>query len=290
MESRTLRHNPSGEQTEVAARPIWKRLGPRELVEIFAVFNLSFLALDILLAHSYNRFRHWAEWIPFVFSCAVPVIMAPAMWVSRLDPRRGASKWAGLVVGWVSVIVGVTGMVLHLNSNFFEAMTIKSLVYTAPFIAPLSYAGVGMLLILNRSVISGMAEWSGWVLLLAAGGFFGNFVLSLTDHAQIGFYGGVEWIAVGAGALGFAFLLMPVVMNVTSGFVRICFVVMALQVIVGLVGFGLHVRADLRGKETTIWDLVHGAPPFAPLLFANIALLGAIGLWARGRAVRSTAV
>jgi hypothetical protein len=150
--------------------------------------------------------------------------------------------------------------------------------------APLSYTGVGMLLILNRSVISGTAEWSGWVLLLAAGGFFGNFVLSLTDHAQIGFYGGVEWIAVAAGALGFGFLLMPLVMNVSSGYVRLCFAVLALEVVVGCLGFGLHVHADLHGRETSIWDIVHGAPPFAPLLFANIALLGAIGLWARRRA------
>ena len=50
------------------------------------------------------------------------------------------------------MVVGVAGLVLHLDSHFFAEQTIKNLVYTAPFAAPLVYAGVGLLLILNRMV------------------------------------------------------------------------------------------------------------------------------------------
>ncbi len=39
-----------------------------QLLEIFVLFNLAFLALDVFIAHSINDFGHWAEWIPFYFS------------------------------------------------------------------------------------------------------------------------------------------------------------------------------------------------------------------------------
>ena len=37
------------------------------IVELFVLSNFGFLVLDIWLAHSVNRFRHWGEWIPFWF-------------------------------------------------------------------------------------------------------------------------------------------------------------------------------------------------------------------------------
>jgi hypothetical protein len=83
--------------------------------------------------------------------------------------------------------------VLHLDSRFFDERTIRSLTYAAPFAAPLAFTGLGLLLILNRLVAADSAEWAHWVLLLALGGFIGNFVFSLTDHAQNGFFNPVEW-------------------------------------------------------------------------------------------------
>jgi hypothetical protein len=41
---------------------------------------------------------------------------------------------------------------------------------------------------MNRMVAAGTVEWGRWVLLLALGGFAGNLVLSLCDHAQNGFF------------------------------------------------------------------------------------------------------
>ena len=53
-----------------------------------------------------------------------------------------------------------------------------------------------------------------------------------------------------------------------------------MQVAVGLGGFGLHVMADFNSQPGGWWEsVVHGAPPFAPLLFCNLAVLGAVGLW-----------
>ena len=63
-----------------------KALGDLHLiVELFALSNLAFLALDIYVAHSMNAFRHAAEWIPFVFSLVASV----ALVVGLLLPATG---------------------------------------------------------------------------------------------------------------------------------------------------------------------------------------------------------
>src|SRR5262245_64192341 len=59
------------------------------------------------------------------------------------------ARGLGLAVGWGSVAVGIAGMLFHLDSAFFEAQTLKNLVYTAPFAAPLAYAGLGFLILLR---------------------------------------------------------------------------------------------------------------------------------------------
>ena len=51
------------------------------------------------------------------------------------------------------------------------------------------------------------------MLLLALGGFVGNFVFSLTDHAQNGFFNPLEWIPVVSSALAVGFLLVPFVVR-----------------------------------------------------------------------------
>jgi len=57
---------------------------------------------------------------------------------------------------------------------------------------------------------------------------------------------------------------------------------MIVQILVGLLGFGLHVTANLEGVEPTMLRRsIYGAPVFAPLLFPNLAILDCIGLWER---------
>jgi hypothetical protein len=279
-------------------------LTPRSLLELFILGNLAFLGLDIFIAHSSNNFgfrslhayARWAEWAPIGFSLAAPVLLLIGMLTGGLTrPERGFARAVGLLIGTCAIVVGVAGLLFHLNSQFFELRTLKSLVYTAPFAAPLSYAGLGLLLILNRcsdgpypSSLPGgegeMPEWAGWVLLLTAAGFLGNFVLSLADHAQNGFYVWTEWIPVTASAFAFACLAAPLLMRSTPTYLWICAGILALQVVVGLLGFSLHLWADLHSPSTSLRDqLVNRAPVFAPMLFADLAILGALGLWAMQR-------
>jgi hypothetical protein len=55
---------------------------------------------------------------------------------------------------------------------------------------------------------------------------------------------------------------------------------MLVQAAVGLLGFYYHTAANLRGPSPSMMDnFVYGAPALAPLLFPNLVLLTAIGLW-----------
>ncbi len=272
-------------------RPLVDRLvavGPLPWVELFAASNLAFLALDIFIAHSINRFVHPAEWLPLVFSIVATVMLLVEMaWKGpRPTGHGGDGRWLGLIVGWGSVAVGVAGLLLHLQSAFFEEQTLKNLVYTAPFAAPLAYTGLGLLVLLNRMMPSVSAEWATWVVLLALGGFLGNFVLSLADHAQNGLAHPMEWWAVDSAALAIGALAMLTALPGDRGLRRYVAAILLVQVATGVVGAGYHVAGNLRLPGETLWDrFLYGAPVFAPLLFADLAGLAALGLWGLARTI-----
>lgn len=270
---------------------------PSAWAELFALANIAFLALDIFLAHSTNAFAEPAEWVPLGYSLAAPVLLVIAMALGGLVPesgpgsgRRRVARGLGLAAGWVAILVGIAGLLLHLESHFFREQTLKNLVYTAPFAAPLAYTGLGLLLVMDRMVDGRSVEWARWVVLLALGGFAGNFVLSLSDHAQNGFFDAAEWIAVIAAAAAVGVLTAVLVVYDDRGLRLLALWVMAAQVIVGMLGFAYHVRANLLRPAGSLWDkFVFGAPAFAPLLFANLAALALIGLGALGWASRGSA-
>lgn len=259
-------------------------LDHRLWLEVFVLVNLAFLSVDIYLAHSVNQFRQWPEYIPLYFSLAAPAILLVGLLAGEWGGWRAAWRDLGYLVGWSAVGIGLIGVILHLDSRFFYDRTIKSLVYAAPFAAPLAYTGLGLLLVMNRMVASDSPEWPRWVLLLTLGGFFGNFLFSLTDHAQNGFYLWEEWIPVVSSAFAVGFLATPLCTPVGRRYLWLCGGVMLVQGAVGLLGFYFHVAANLYGPSPRAWDnFVFGAPSLAPLLFPNLVLLAAIGLWVLGK-------
>ena len=211
-------------------------------------------------------------------SPAVLAVIIVLRWIGHFEaPWRDV----GYTVGWLSVLVGLGGVLYHLESRFFLDRTLKSLTYAAPFAAPLAYAGLGFLLLMNRMVAARSAEWARWVIFMSLGGFFGNFVLSLTDHASNGFFAKTEWIPVISSALATGFLIVPLVLTVTRRFMDVCLIVMLTQALVGVLGFWFHIQANLVEPGNSLFDrLVNGAPPIAPLLFPNLVGLALIGIWA----------
>ena len=275
--------------------PISSRLrrvvDPLVLVELFVVSNIAFLACDIFVAHSVNVFSHWAEWVPLAFSLVAPVALVVAMALAgnirppsplagrQLAAAQRLARVLGMTVGAASVAVGVAGLLWHLESQFFEEQTLRNLVYTAPFAAPLSYSGLGMLLLLDRMVPSDTVSWARWVVLLGLGGWVGNFALSLADHAQNAFFHWAEWIPVVASALAIGCLTIAAVAWRNRRFLHFCMGLMGLEIVVALMGWGAHLHSIMASPMPTFWErVVYSAPVFAPLLFADLALLTMIGL------------
>lgn len=254
----------------------WMR--PQLWVELFVLANIAFLTFDIYLAHSVNQFRRTAEYVPLYFSASTPVVLIAALTLRS----RWHAVWKDLghFVGWAAVLIGLTGVILHLQSHFFYERTLRSLTYSAPFAAPLAYTGLGFLLIMNRMVDPDSLEWAQWVLLLTLGGFVGNLIFSLADHAENGFFYKLEWVPVIASAIAIGFLVIPLVMRISRTFVDLCAVILLLEACVGIWGFVLHAERNLRGPSIHVFDnLIYGAPPMAPLLFPNLVVLGFMGLW-----------
>ena len=250
-------------------------------VEVFVTLNFAILAGDIYIAHSMNQFRVAAEYIPFYFSLAAPPLLAVVILLRWTRQMQAPWRDVGYLVGWVAILVGLAGVLFHLESSFFLQRTLKSLTYAAPFAAPLAYTGLGFLLVMNRMVERGSKRWAQWVILFAMGGFFGNFVLSLTDHAGNGFFYKTEWIPVISAAFATGFLVVPLFLEVSRRFLDLCLSVMLVQVGVGVLGFWFHFRANLMEPGHDLFSkMVNGAPPLAPLLFPNLVGLALIGLWA----------
>jgi hypothetical protein len=144
----------------------------------------------------------------------------------------------------------------------------------------LAYTGLGLLLVMNRMVDRQSEEWPRWVLLMGLGGVVGNFVFSLTDHAQNGFFHKTEWIPVVSSALAIGFLTTVYITPVTRRFLVLCAIVLLIQAAIGVLGFVLHSLANLRGPSPSPFDnFVFGAPALAPMLLPNLTLLCGIGLW-----------
>src|SRR5262249_53329513 len=123
-------------------------------------------------------------------------------------------------------------------------------------------------------------EWARWILLFTMGGFIGNFVFSLADHAGNGFFFEVEWVPVASSAVAIGFLSVPLLIQVSRLFVDTTAAILVVEAGVGLWGFALHTMGNLQGPSIRAFDnFVYGAPPMAPLLFPNLMVLGFIGLW-----------
>jgi hypothetical protein len=257
-----------------------RRVTPERAVEWFVVANIAFLGLDILVAHQENSFERRAEWAPVAFSGLATLLLLPMLLGARAPIWRALDR----LVAFGAIVIGVAGMVLHLKSAFFQEQTLGNLVYSAPFIAPLAYVGVGLLLLLVRLEAPESPTFGWWIVLLALGGFIGNLGMSLLDHAQNGLFRWTEWVPVVSAAFGVSFLLVVLIRR-EGAFIRITYGVLGLQVVVGVLGFALHVTADLgRQALPFVQRFVFGAPAFAPLLFADLAVLAAVGLWALSRA------
>jgi hypothetical protein len=74
-------------------------------------------------------------------------------------------------------------------------------------------------------------------------------------------------------------------------FLRYCLILMTVEIGVGLAGWILHLVSVIKSPMASLWDrVVYSAPIFAPMLFADLAILAMIGIVALSRTLANIQV
>ena len=244
---------------------------------LLSVMAMNFLltGIDVLMAHSQNAYFRW-ELIPLIYSpAAVLAVLARMVFQSSDVVRR-----LFLAVMWLGVVVGVTGSFLHLmgNATSGQVSLHRLLVTGSPIAAPIAFAGIAAFALVSDRY-RGVARRSK-LLVLVSLGFLGAVMAAFFDHARLAFIPSYTLIPLVTGGLATAACFYMVrVARPSNGETYIFLSVLTLSLVVGFVGFGLHVSGDLAGTQTIVWArLLYRAPLLGPLLFSNLALLGGLSM------------
>jgi hypothetical protein len=243
--------------------------------------NIFMISGDVYMAHHLELPAASFLWLPVYFSLVCGFLLTLLGLIRNVGTAGRLFHQALL---WSGVLVGAAGFYFHINRHFLGTPTLKSLVYTAPIAAPLVFAGISLfgLAVLKQEPIFKRFRRTQILILLVSGGFAGNALLSLLDHAQNHFFSYMEWFPVVASLFAtfhcFLLGLKPRWSQPDRGFL---FATLSVQIIFGLLGFYLHLKASLPlDSFDDLEKLFHVTPVLAPLLMANVAAYGILTLLA----------
>ena len=265
-------------------------MAKNRLLLIFVGINLMFTGIDVALAHSINDYIPVYEWIPILYfpfgaiSCLVIAFQS--------QPK----KWTALIhiaLMLIGVIVGILGTAFHgyavLNPGGY--LTWAWVVFGSPILAPLAFAGISLLGLyaiteevndeLGTLKVPGIGIFKAPIsrdrhfLWLVGLGFAASAVTSIIDHAQYG-YTIYKLIPIIYGLFSASVVIyLAIAKEWTKGDELVYFWTMIAAVIVGVLGFGFHLSADLAGTGAlSLERILAFAPVLAPLLFSDLGMLG----------------
>jgi hypothetical protein len=262
--------------------------------------NLIFLGIDAFTAHRISGSIRPGEWIPIVFGPVVGLLLLLAGSVA-LRRRTQAIFLATLTLA-ASIIVGLLGDFFHLQRTVLpnalpgQQISVNLLVWAPPLLAPLTFCLVGLLGIsaawIEEPPDSGVLRLWGERRLrlpysktnayffLVGLGCLASVTSSVLDHARTGFANPWLWAptAVGVFATVAACALGAIRRPTRSDLITYA-AAMLLMLLVGLIGFGLHVSVNLVELDTIVVErFLRGAPFLAPLLYCDMGLLGLLVL------------
>ncbi len=240
----------------------------------FMALNFLLTGVDVLIAHSENNFFRW-ELIPLIFSpLAVLAVLAQMVF-----PHKSVVKRTFQTIMWVGVAVGVVGTLFHLAGNATSSQqSLNSLLVTgSPIAAPIAFAGIACYALVSAHYV-GTTRRSN-LLVLVGLGFFGAVIAAFLDHARLGYVSSYTLIPLVSGTLATLVCFYMAHGQANRHETYICFSILALNFLVGLLGFGFHLLGDLAGTQTIVWArIMYRNPLMGPLLFSNLALLGGLSL------------
>ena len=271
-----------------------------QLMLAMVALNELFLGIEVYLAHGANGTIIPSEWYPIYYGLSSSVLLVLAGLLATRH-RTAASILATATLAG-SALIGFLGVYFHLARAVLptapagERLTLNLLVWAPPVLGPLAYSLAGLLgisaaweespptsgrLVIYKEHAIHLPYSKTRAFIFTVGmGTLAALVSSVLDHARAGFAGGWLWYAAAIGVFGTVVPVAFAAMDRPSRLDTFTYVAaMLCLVVTGVLGFFLHIRADLVFEYTVVIErFLRGAPPLAPLLFSNMGILGLIAL------------
>lgn len=271
-----------------------------QLVLLIAAISELFTGLDTLLAHNISGSLTRNEWIPVIFGTGAGILLLLA---GLLAFRyRALATILANIVFLVSIVVGLLGTYFHLEragiigSTVAQGRTVNALIWAPPFLGPFFFVLIGVLgisaawietpadsgrlrLLGNLHVQMPYSKTRAYFLIVGIFTLFTT-ISSVLDHSRLNLENSWLWLPMMAGIFGtmtavsLGFIEQPTRTDLTTYTVA-----MLLLLVVGLVGAVLHANTNLVAQQTIVIErFIRGSPLLAPLLFANVGLMGLVVL------------
>jgi hypothetical protein len=271
-----------------------------QAVLLMAAVNEILLGVDTYLAHSVSSPIRVGEWIPILFGPAAGLLLLLAGLIALR--RRAAANLIGTFVFAASMAVGILGSYFHLQRAILtdapagQHVSALVLVYAPPLLGPLTFIlvaliglsaawqedppGSGRLRLIGKLRLNMPLPKTRAYFLMVALFILVTMLSSVLDHARTNFINPWLWLPTVVGGFAtFAAFWMGALDRLDRSDLQTFVVAMGLMIAVGLTGAVLHVLRDLPGQGALVVErFVFGAPLLAPLLFANMGLLGLLVL------------
>lgn len=267
-----------------------------QFVLLFVAANEIILGVDIFLAHSISGTIVPNEWIPIIFGPVAGILLLVAGAIALR--RRNLATILGSIVFFTSIFVGVLGSYFHvrraflMDASLLTNLDLNLLVWAPPLLGPLSFTGIGilgMVAVMKEEVTdSGVLLFyrgkklrlplskTNVYLILVSLGILATLISSVLDHARTGFENPWLWLptAIGVFAIIASFILADEQDDPRSESI-VTVIAMVLLILVGTIGFFLHIQTDLTANFEIVQErFLRGAPFLAPLLYCNMGLIG----------------
>ncbi len=281
-------------------RKIKLPLSRDQLMLLLAAINEIFLGLDIYLAHNLSGTIVPYEWIPILFGPLAGLTLLAAGLIAI--KRRPLATLIANIVLIASIVIGLLGSYFHIRRGLLPAgpagarVTVDLLVWAPPIAGPLIFSLVGLLGLSAAWVES--PPGSGQLIFsprfslqlpysktrayffMVSMGILATLLSSVLDHARTPFDNPWLWIPTLVGVFGVVVAAgMGMIHTPQRGDLWVFFGTMVVLMVTGVVGLLLHIRANLTAEGLIVQErFLRGAPFLAPLLFANMGLLGLLTL------------
>lgn len=267
---------------------------------LMAALNEFLLGLETYIAHLISGTIVPYEWIPIIFGPSAGVLLLLAGLMARRN--RPLATVVATLVFLSSIIVGFLGAYFHLMRAIIpaapigEAVSVPILVWAPPILGPLTFSMVGLLgisaawieqppdsgtlvLLGGRKLRLPYSKTRAYFFIVGLGAL-ATVISSVLDHARTEFNNPWLWVATGIGVFASTVAIFMGAVNRPNRLDYITYATaMLLMILAGVVGLILHLQIDLTAGGAIVPErFLRGAPPLAPLLFADIGAIGLIAL------------